>query len=553
MALLVLLYMMQGVPLGLTTGAMPFMLQSKLSYSQVGVFSLAAYPYSLKLLWSPIVDSCFSARFGRRKSWIVPVQLITAAMLICCSGHINKLYEAADVTSLTSLFFVFVFMAATQDIAVDGWALTLLSSANVGYASTCQTVGGTIGYFTSFTVFLALSSGAFCDTYLRSWAPAWMVGAPGMQEPLVSLPGYLRFWGWVFALVTLGIAFLQPETNFTDEEQHQRERQRQARVVTSQEQPDKPAAANGSVRRRRPATQPTAGAKAAAAPSIDVAIDPINTSTTGALQEVAAAYRQLWGVVRLPAVWGLTAFLLTYRLGVLTVESAYSLKLIDKGVSKEALAFLVLFQFPVELGSAVLAGRWSTNYSSYGPFITGYMLRLVVTAVLLILTATFPANATSLSEHSGPFGVLAAACLVQSFSSTLTFTALGSFFNSISDPSMGGAYLTLLNTIANMGYILPKTPLFYVMDALTISQCTASDGVTPLPELTCPKKATEMRLSNPCTLQGGSCALVSDGFYIISWSALALGLALGLAYLRLLPVLIGLPLTKWRVVETRGC
>lgn len=31
------------------------------------------------------------------------------------------------------------------------------------------------------------------------------------------------------------------------------------------------------------------------------------------------------------------------------------------------------------------------------------------------------------------------------------FTALGTFFNRISDPEMGGAYLTLLNTIANMG------------------------------------------------------------------------------------------------------
>jgi len=41
----------------------------------------------------------------------------------------------------------------------------------------------------------------------------------------------------------------------------------------------------------------------------------------------------------------------------MSAEGAYSLKLIDKGVSKEALAFLVLFQFPVELLSALLAGR----------------------------------------------------------------------------------------------------------------------------------------------------------------------------------------------------
>lgn len=38
---------------------MPFLLKARLSYSDIGVFMLATYPYSLKLLWSPVVDSCF--------------------------------------------------------------------------------------------------------------------------------------------------------------------------------------------------------------------------------------------------------------------------------------------------------------------------------------------------------------------------------------------------------------------------------------------------------------------------------------------------------------
>ncbi len=40
--------------------------------------------------------------------------------------------ESADVVSITALFFLLVLMAATQDIAVDGWALTLLARNNVG-------------------------------------------------------------------------------------------------------------------------------------------------------------------------------------------------------------------------------------------------------------------------------------------------------------------------------------------------------------------------------------------------------------------------------------
>lgn len=76
----------------------------------------------------------------------------------------------------------------------------------------------------------------------------------------------------------------------------------------------------------------------------------------------------------------------------------------------------------------------------------------------------FPSGASALGDHPWWFGALAAAGLVTSFTSTLMFTALGSFYNRISDPDMGGAYLTLLNTIANMGVLPLLHPLSYTSD-----------------------------------------------------------------------------------------
>ena len=61
--LLIGLYFLQGIPMGLAMGSVPFLLKPHLSYSQIGVFTLASYPYSLKLLWSPIVDAVWSPRF----------------------------------------------------------------------------------------------------------------------------------------------------------------------------------------------------------------------------------------------------------------------------------------------------------------------------------------------------------------------------------------------------------------------------------------------------------------------------------------------------------
>ena len=50
-----------------------------------------------------------------------------------------------NVPSLTVMFFIIYMLAATQDIAVDGWALTMLKPENVGYASSCEQVGLQIG------------------------------------------------------------------------------------------------------------------------------------------------------------------------------------------------------------------------------------------------------------------------------------------------------------------------------------------------------------------------------------------------------------------------
>ena len=62
----------------------------------------------------------------------MPLQFTSALLLFFSAPWAEQRLRAADVASITALFFVLVLLAATQDIAVDGWALTLLSRKNVG-------------------------------------------------------------------------------------------------------------------------------------------------------------------------------------------------------------------------------------------------------------------------------------------------------------------------------------------------------------------------------------------------------------------------------------
>lgn len=83
-----------------------------------------------------------------------------------------------------------------------GWALTLLSQKHISYASTAQTVGLTGGQFLSYTVFLAFNSPDFANTWLRS-VPS--------DEGLMTLSGYLVFWGWAYLAVTALLAIFKRE------------------------------------------------------------------------------------------------------------------------------------------------------------------------------------------------------------------------------------------------------------------------------------------------------------------------------------------------------
>lgn len=124
---------LQGIPLGLTFGTLPFLLKQHLSYSQLAVFALSTWPYSLKLLWSPIVDAWFLPRWGRRKSWIVPVQAVVGVGLWMIGGRVQgwldevramkwrwmcegKLIgkEEVDINFITLVFGSLILAAATQ-------------------------------------------------------------------------------------------------------------------------------------------------------------------------------------------------------------------------------------------------------------------------------------------------------------------------------------------------------------------------------------------------------------------------------------------------------
>jgi PAT family acetyl-CoA transporter-like MFS transporter 1 len=204
--LLLILYVLQGVIIGFIS-AIPFYLDSRgAKWQEQGTFNFVFYPFSLKLAWAPIIDAVYISRFGRRKTWLVPIQCVIGITLFILSFYLNTLIEQVKINLLTLIFFFIYFLLASQDVCVDGWALTLLANSNLQWASTCQTVGQTIGRFIGFTILMTFESANFTNRFIRK--PFLLTEK---SSGLFTLDHFIRFWGIAFLVVSICIALFQRE------------------------------------------------------------------------------------------------------------------------------------------------------------------------------------------------------------------------------------------------------------------------------------------------------------------------------------------------------
>ncbi|KAK4686170.1 hypothetical protein P7C73_g3958, partial [Tremellales sp. Uapishka_1] len=497
------LFSLQGIPLGLTFGTLPFLLKPHLSYSQLAVFALSTWPYSLKLLWSPIVDAWFVPKWGRRKSWIVPVQAIVGLGLWIIGGRVEAWLEEdiIDIRWLTMMFGSLIFAAATQDIAVDGWALTLLSPPNLSYASTAQTIGLGIGTASSFTVFLALNSVDFANKYFRSTP---------LPDPLVSLGSYMRFWACVYIVVTVWLA-LGKEEDAVGLDEPDMDVKKVYRVMWSIVQ--------------------LKNIQSFLVVHLICKIGfQVNDSVTGLkLLEKGLSKEDL-------AVAVLLDFPAQMAAGWLAAKWSRSQT--------------VTTRHPLSGTSSASVG------SSLKPWIMAFWARLAMAAIATVVVWAFP---TSGKVGNGYFGIVVATTLLASLTSTVQFVGITAFHTQIADPLIGGTYMTaspppflelycwpkanhfypdqLLNTVSNLGGTWPKPLILRSVDLLTKATCstTKTECVTEVGKLA-------------CTAAHGICVIQRDGYYGMSAFCVILGGMLLVGFI--LPTvrrLQALPMSAWRV------
>jgi MFS transporter, PAT family, beta-lactamase induction signal transducer AmpG len=140
------LYLVQGLPYGFQAEALPSLMAERgVSLESIGFSSALAAPWMGKALFAPLVDRFGSSRIGRRKSWILPLTALLAVTAFIAAFYAN----GASLTPLLVLIFLMNLFGAMQDIAVDGLAVDLLDSSELGAGNAIQVIGYRLGMIAS--------------------------------------------------------------------------------------------------------------------------------------------------------------------------------------------------------------------------------------------------------------------------------------------------------------------------------------------------------------------------------------------------------------------
>lgn len=422
---------------------------------------------------------------------MVPTQYFIGFFMLILSGHVSEWLGDGNkmprVFVITLIFFSLNFLAATQDIAVDGWALTMLKRCNVGHASTCNSVGQTAGYFLGYVVFMALESTEFCNKYIFN-VPR--------TEGLVNLSGFLWFWGITFLVTTTLVAIFKKEREETQEH--------------TEDHPD---------------------------------------------YGIAESYSILWKIVKMKPVILLATILLTVKVSFAACDAVTTLKLIDHGIPKDKLALLAIPLVPLQILLPLVISKHTTGKYPMNIYIKAVPYRLIFTTFIAVLVWATPLILKG-RENDIPIYYYVMILVIYSFYQVFLyamFCAAMAFFAKVSDPRVGGTYMTLLNTLCNLGGNWPNTFFLWLVEIITWKSCVADGSENDFSAATLDGNTCSSKLEQEdCSKIGGKCRIDVDGYYIEVILCLIYGIIWYKWARSKINQLQKLPIKSWHVFHTKS-
>lgn len=126
----------------------------------IGWFTLVGAPYAFKFLWAPVLDRYALPVLGRRRGWMLLLQLLLALLIAVLGLQGERLGVAAPgeaIYAVAAIGLLIAFVSATQDIVIDAYRADTLRPEERGVGSTATQVGYRVATWIAGALALILS------------------------------------------------------------------------------------------------------------------------------------------------------------------------------------------------------------------------------------------------------------------------------------------------------------------------------------------------------------------------------------------------------------
>ncbi len=174
-----------GLPFALFLGTLfAWLSEAGVDLETMGVFSLIGLAYAFQFIWSPVIDKVDLPglrRLGKRKQWIVPMQLLLGAILVTMA-----LLDPRSQLGLFSLLSgIGALASATQDIAINAWRIDVADEkAPLDILSTVYQMGFRLSSLAGGALALIIAERiGWPQTYAIMGGILLAIGAAGLFAP----------------------------------------------------------------------------------------------------------------------------------------------------------------------------------------------------------------------------------------------------------------------------------------------------------------------------------------------------------------------------------
>lgn len=176
MAALLLLGFSSGLPLFLTSRTLQaWMTVENVDLTAIGLFSLVGLPYSLKFLWSPLLDRFAVPILGRRRGWLIVIQI--GLLIAIALMAVQKPSQALQFLAINAV--AIAFLSATQDIAADAYRTDVLEKLELGAGAAVFVLGYRVALLLTGSLALILADRI-------SWSSVYLLMAVGMVIGIIA-------------------------------------------------------------------------------------------------------------------------------------------------------------------------------------------------------------------------------------------------------------------------------------------------------------------------------------------------------------------------------